>query len=111
MFTPTSRYYGLATATLVRPDGRTVIYVRRRFVPLPESLSQIGTHVVAPGEAGRPDLIAAKEIGNPEMWWQLADANRAMDPDEMAVTGAVLRVTLPAGVVTGGLNLLDGAHG
>jgi hypothetical protein len=95
----------------VLPDGRTVGYLRRRVVPPPESLSQIGSHVVAPGEEGRPDLIAAKEIGSAEMWWQLADANRAMDPDELAVTGAVLRVTLPAGMVTGGPNLLGGSDG
>jgi hypothetical protein len=111
MFSPTSRYYGLPTATHQLPDGRTVVYVLRRIVPHPESLSQTGTHVVLPGEAGRPDLIAAKEIGSAEMWWQLADANRAMDPDEIAAVGAVLRVTLPAGISASGTNLLGGTHG
>ncbi len=111
MFTPTSRYYGLPTATFRLGDGRTVVYVRRRFVPQPDSLAQIGSHVVRPGEAGRPDLIAATEIGSAEMWWQLADANRATDPDEIATPGAVLRVTLPAGVATGGTNLLGGGNG
>ena len=33
MFEPTSRYAKLETATLDRPDGRTVAYVRRRFLP------------------------------------------------------------------------------
>lgn len=112
MFTPTSRYYGLPTKTRALPDGRTVVYVARRFVPHPEDLSQVGTHLVAPGEVHRLDLIAAKEIGVAEMWWQLADANRAMNPDDVATpAGAALRVTLPAGVPLGGVNLLGGRNG
>ena len=36
LFGPNSRYYGIETATMVTEDGRTIIYVRRRFAPLPE---------------------------------------------------------------------------
>jgi hypothetical protein len=112
MFTPTSRYYGLTTATHTLPDGRIVVYVLRRFAPQPDSLSQIGSHIVQPGEVGRLDLIAAREIGSAEMWWQLADANRAMNPDDVAASaGAVLRLTLPAGVGLGGVNLLGTVNG
>ena len=53
MFALTSRYYGIATAAFRLPDGRTVIYVRRRFLPQPEDLVQTGEHVVTAGE--RPD--------------------------------------------------------
>ena len=95
MFTSTSRYSGLPVATHRLPDGRTVTYVRRRFVPKPEDLTPLGVHVVLPGE--RLDRIAFVELGAAELAWRIADANRALDPDELAVAGRRLRITLPAG--------------
>jgi hypothetical protein len=112
MFAPTSRYYGLPTATTTLSDGRVVTWVRRRFLPQPQTLTQIGSHVVQPGEVGRLDLIAAREIGSAPMWWQLADAAGAMDPDDVAATaGTALRVTLPAGIPQAGVNLLGTGNG
>lgn len=103
MFSVTSRYQGLPTATHRLPDGRTVVYVRRRFCPHPEDLTPIGVHVISPGERNRLDLVAAGEIGDPERWWQIADANRAMDPDALTgPPGRHLRITLPAGLPQGG---------
>ena len=32
-FPPTSRYYGIETATLKTASGQTEVYLRRRFVP------------------------------------------------------------------------------
>ena len=102
MLAITSRYYAIDTATYTSGEGRTVVYVRRRFVPQPEALAQLGQHVVQPGERNRLDLVAARENLSSELWWQLADANRAMDPDELTQTaGRVLRVTLPAGIPQG----------
>ena len=103
MFSVTSRYQGLPTATHQLPDGRTVVYVRRRFLPRPEDLSPIGSHVVTPAERNRLDLVAAVEFDDAQRWWQIADANRADDPDELTVApGRVLRITLPAGLPLGG---------
>lgn len=94
---PTSRYFGVETATRTAHDGRTVRYLRRRFVPHPEELSEIAEHIVEDGE--RIDTIAARHIGDPEAFWRIADANRAMHPQDLtAPTGRRLRVTLPAGV-------------
>jgi hypothetical protein len=102
MFAITSRYSALPTATYASPDGRVVVYVRRRFVPLPEELAQIGTHVVQPGERRRLDLIAARENLSSDMWWQIADANRAVDPDALTEpAGRRVRITLPAGIPQG----------
>jgi hypothetical protein len=101
MFSITSRYSGIPTATLDLPDGRTVVYVRRRFLPQPDELAPIGEHVVAVGE--RLDHIAAKEFGDPEQAWRIADSNRAMDPAELAVPGRRLRITLPPGLPQGGV--------
>ncbi|MFE2725542.1 LysM domain-containing protein [Kitasatospora sp. NPDC059327] len=111
MFAITSRYWGLPTANCRLPDGRTVTYVRRRFVPHPEDLADLGEHVVAPGE--RLDRIAFAELGDAELAWQLADANRALDPDELLVTGRRLRITLPAaaGPATGSPLLPGAARG
>jgi hypothetical protein len=97
MLPPTSRYASVGTTTLTTADGTTVVYLERRFVPQPGSLAQIGTHTVTPGD--RLDLIASAAIGDPPQWWQVADANRAMWPEDLTATvGAVLRITLPQGV-------------
>lgn len=95
-FGPTSRYVGLEIVK-IDIDGGTHAYVRRRFVPLPERLSIIGEHVVTQGE--RPDHIAARYFGDPELFWRLADANRAMRPEELTETiGRRLGIALPEGV-------------
>jgi len=102
MFSITSRYQAIPTAVHELPGGRKVSYVRRRFLPHPEDLAQIGEHVVLPGE--RLDIIAGKEFGDAEHGWRIADANRAMDPDELVSRpGRRLRITLPAGLPPGGL--------
>jgi hypothetical protein len=111
MFSVTSRYQGLPTARYELPSGRTVVYVRRRFLPAPEELTAVGDHVVTPAEQNRLDLVAAVEFGDAQQWWQLADANRADDPDELTrPAGRVLRITLPAGLPRGG-GLLGVPHG
>lgn len=97
LFAQNSRYYGLDTATLQSPDGTTIVYLRRRFVPAPERLVQAGLRVVAQGD--RLDNIAAKYLGDPEQYWRICDANRAMRPDELIETiGRQLRIALPQGV-------------
>jgi nucleoid-associated protein YgaU len=97
MLPPTSRYASVGTATLITAGGTTVVYLERRFVPKPGSLAQVGTHTVTPGD--RLDLIASAAIGDPSQWWQVADANRAMWPEDLTATvGTVLRITLPQGV-------------
>jgi hypothetical protein len=94
---PTSRYASVGTTTLTTASGTTIVYLERRFVPQPGSLTQVGVHTVVPGD--RLDLIASTAIGDPSQWWQVADANRAMWPEGLtATTGAVLRITLPQGV-------------
>jgi len=96
-FPPSSRYHGLPTAERVEADGRTAVYVRRRFLPPPERFATVGEHRVVDGD--RLDNLAARHVGDPEQFWRLADANRAMHPDELtAETGRRLRLTLPEGI-------------
>jgi hypothetical protein len=95
-FGPTSRYAGLEIAR-IDVDRETYAYVRRRFVPLPERLSVIGEHTVTQGE--RLDHIAARYIGDPELFWRICDGNRALRPEELTETaGRTLLITLPLGV-------------
>lgn len=96
-FPPTSRYYGIDTVAKKFADGRTVTFLRRRFVPLPERFSLLQEHVVAEDE--RIDRVAASYLGDPQAFWRIADANRAMQPEHLtAEIGRRLRITLPEGV-------------
>ena len=96
-FPPTSRYYNIETATVKAQDGRTVIYIRRRFVPPPERFSLLQEHVVVQGD--RLDNVTARYLGDPEQFWRVCDSNGAMRPDELTETiGRRLRITLPEGI-------------
>ena len=97
LFPPTSRYHGIAAAKVTRPDGTIVAFVRRRFVPSPERFALLGEHVVVAGD--RLDNLAARCLGDPQHYWRIADANRAMRPDELVErAGRRLRITMPEGI-------------
>jgi hypothetical protein len=96
-FPPNSRYATVQTATIETPEGRVVVYLKRRFVPPPERFALLQEHFVAQGD--RLDNITARYIGDPERFWQICDANRAMQPDDLTETlGRALRITLPEGI-------------
>lgn len=97
LFPPTSRYFNIETAKVERPAGRTVIYLKRRFVPSPERFSLLQEHVVVEGD--RLDNITARYLGDPEQFWRVCDANGAMRPEELTEEiGRRLRITLPEGI-------------
>ncbi len=96
-FPPNSRYHGTPVRTHVTSDGQEIVHLARRFVPHPDRLSLLEMHRVAEGE--RPDHVAAHRLGDPELFWRLADGNRVLDPAELTrEVGRLLRVTLPEGV-------------
>ncbi|HJP65550.1 MAG TPA: LysM domain-containing protein [Actinomycetota bacterium] len=93
-FPPNSRYAVIDTTTLTTADGTTVVYLRRRFCPPPERLMVIEEHRVAQGE--RLDTIAADSLGDPELFWRICDANRAMRPHDLTdELGRRLAIALP----------------
>lgn len=97
LFTSTSRYYGMDTETLTTTDGTIIIYLRRRFLPSLDSFQLLQEHTVTQGE--RLDNIAAKFLGDPELFWRIADANGAMRPEDLVQTvGTILKITLPQGI-------------
>lgn len=95
-FPPTSRYYAVPLSTLVGDDGAAIPYLGRRFLPATDRFVLLHQYRVGDGE--RPDHIAARELGDPEAFWRLCDANGVMHPDELTDTiGASVRITLPDG--------------
>lgn len=97
LFPPNSRYQQTETATLETIDGRTIVYLKRRFVPPSSSFSLLQEHTVVEGD--RLDNIAARYFNDPLLFWRLCDANDAMRPrDLLAEIGDTLRITLPEGI-------------
>ena len=94
MFKHTSRYYPIETAEYTTPDGRIIAYKRRRLLPHGEDLPLLVEVTVMQGD--RLDLIAARTLGDPEVFWRICDANNSMDPlDLTAIPGRIIRVPLP----------------
>lgn len=102
LFAENSRYRYTPTATFTLDDGRPVQYLRRRFLPQPEQLATLAEHVVRPGD--RLDNLAQQYLGDPELFWQICDANRVLRPadltDDPPASGPqrVIRIGLPPGV-------------
>jgi hypothetical protein len=63
MFPVTSRYYNIEVATFDLPDGRTVAYLRRRFLPDGTKAVVLAEHTVAQGD--RLDNVTARYLGDP----------------------------------------------
>jgi hypothetical protein len=96
LFPPTSRYHGIATAVWDPEGDRPIRYLRRRLVPHPDHLPTLRYHVVIDKE--RPDHIAYQELGDPELFWRLCDANRAVSANELVEeAGRRIRVAGPQG--------------
>ncbi|GAP51675.1 hypothetical protein [Streptomyces azureus] len=95
-----SRYHDAEIGVHTAPDGTEVRYTKRRLLP-PLGARETEEHVVGAGE--RPDLLAQRLFGDPGQWWQIADANPVLDPQELtAEPGRVIDVPLPGGFPQGG---------
>jgi hypothetical protein len=92
MFSPNSRYYRLATYTVTQADG-TVVTVARSALPNP--LMPAGFHRRVAGD--RLDLLAARYLKDPTVFWKLCDSNNAPAPDALAAADLV---GIPAGPST-----------
>lgn len=91
-----SRYAGVPTVTRTLADGRTVTFLRARIVPRPEALATMSEHTVGPHD--RLDTLAATYYGDSELWWRIADANAAVDPDDLLAAGTRIRIGHPEGL-------------
>jgi hypothetical protein len=97
-FPPTSRYAGAGVDAYDRGDGSPRLpYLRRRLCPRPDRFALL--YEVAVVEGDRRDLLAARHLGDPELWWRLADANGVVDPRALTdEIGRRVRITLAEGV-------------
>lgn len=95
-FPESSRYHAIPIQEMTTETGQTIVYVSRRFIPAADQFQVISEHEVTQGD--RLDLIAAQYLGDPEQFWQICDANNAIRPDELEISGQRIRITLPAGL-------------
>lgn len=93
MFSSTSRYYPIETATYETADGDSIAYKRRRFPPQGEDLALLVEVTVKAGD--RLDLIAARTIGDPEQFWRICDANNVLNPSDLEEAERTIRVPVP----------------
>lgn len=97
-FVPQSRYHSVPLALLQRrPETPGLVYVRRRFIPAPSTMTIAGRHVVR--ALDRPDLLGANYFGDPLLYWRIADANAVVDPNELTDhPGRRINIPLPPGM-------------
>jgi nucleoid-associated protein YgaU len=101
-FPTDSRYYGFSTLTFATPSGQSISYLARRIIPQPgaPNYATVASHTVVQGD--RLDLIAAKYLGDPLLFWLICDANGAMRPGDLVATaGTTIAITMPQGVPGG----------
>ena len=96
-FEATSRYHDVAIALLPQPGGEPAIpYVKRRFIPQLRDIALAGR--VGVSSSDRPELIAHRTLGEPLLYWRVADANAVTDPFELTDTpGARVAIPLASG--------------
>ena len=97
MFDPTSRYFNSENTTLsvVDKDGtaRSIVYIRRRFIPSGDDTMTVVEHTVTQGE--RLENITARYLGDPTQFWRICDANDVGSlPGELEEIGRVIKITL-----------------
>ena len=93
MFAPNSRYAGLVTYTVTMPDGSMVTATR---LPLPNRLALAGYHRRVVGD--RLDLLAARYLKDPTVFWKICDSNNAPAPDALNARDLI---GIPRGRATG----------
>ena len=96
-FPITSRYHHIEMTTIDGLDDQPIVYLKRRFIPPPEHYFSIQQHIVQQRE--RLDNITAKYLIDPEQFWQLADANLSMQPQELTERiGRILNIPQASGL-------------
>lgn len=94
MFDSTSRYANIAVESFTEPDGTSVAYIKRRFLPQGETLPVLQQVSIVSGD--RLDNVSAKTIGDPEQFWRICDANDGMYPPDLTYyPGTLLVVPVP----------------
>jgi hypothetical protein len=94
---PNSRYYGNGTEQYTMPTGTIVAYLSRRIIPKSAVYTQTQSYSVVIGD--RLDNLAARFLGDPLLYWMIADANGAQNADDLtAEPGLVIQIPLVSGI-------------
>jgi hypothetical protein len=96
LFEPTSRYFNIEDAELIRDNGEIIRYKKRRFVPRSDRNTILQETTVIAGV--RLDNISARIYDDPLQFWQICDANSdtMMHPLELTQEpGTIIRIPLP----------------
>jgi hypothetical protein len=100
---PSSRYYGSAVEQMTLPNGTVVAYLSRRIIPQASIWPVTQNYSVV--VADRLDNLAARFVGDPILFWMIADANTAFNPDDLtAEPGKVILIPLVSGIPSGARN-------
>lgn len=92
-----SRYYGAGVEQIALADQVAVSYLSRRIIPPMSIYAQTQNYSVVLGD--RLDNLAARFLGDATLFWMIADANGAMDADELtAVPGRIILIPLVSGI-------------
>jgi hypothetical protein len=85
MFDAASRYYHLPvlthTAAGSGAEPRSIRYASRRFLPDPATGTSLTEYSVVQGD--RLDNLAARALGDPLLFWRIADANVRLEPETL----------------------------
>jgi hypothetical protein len=82
-----SRYENVGVYTATDADGRTVVALSLRVIPTTPAGYY---HTVVDGE--RLDNLGYTFYRNPEKFWLIADANTAMDPEDLIEPGRTILI-------------------
>lgn len=92
VFTRSSRYDRVADRIYADRAGRQLPYKALRFIP---DVQPRGAHLVQ--DLDRLDLISERYFKDPEQFWRVCDANRALRPDDLLRIGDRLIIPEPLG--------------
>jgi hypothetical protein len=100
---PSSRYYGSGVEQIALASGVTVSYLSRRIVPKMSLYSQTQNYSVVAGD--RIDNLAARFLGDPILFWMIAEANGVEDAESLtAEPGRTILIPLVSGIPAGARN-------
>ena len=100
---PNSRYYGNGVEQITLANGAVVSYLSRRIIPQMSIYTQTQNYSVGAGD--RLDNLAARFVGDPILFWMIADANGVLDADSLtAEPGRTILIPLVGGIPSGARN-------
>jgi hypothetical protein len=100
---PSSRYYGDGFEQITLPSGLVVSYLSRRIIPQSSIYTQTQDYSVTASD--RLDNLAARFLGDPILFWMIADANSSLDSSQLtAVPGRSILIPLVSGIPPGARN-------